>query len=167
MSIHSIARNGRLYLRTELLVAEIRLRAYARKAALFAVALGVALFGLGMLNVAAFLWLSEEWGPVRTALIIALVDFAVAAIAFAVAYTMQPGPELAVAEDMRKAALEATENEIALMQSSGVGGIVTGAMEMGAARLLMPTVGALVRGLKRKPATGEAAAAKPAARGKA
>lgn len=166
MSIHTIARNGRLYLRTELLVAEIRLRTFARKATLFAIALGVALFGLGMLNVAAFLWLSEEWGPVRTALVIALVDFAAAAIAFAIGYTMQPGPELAVAEDMRKAALEATENEIALMQSSGVGGLVTGAMEMGAARLLMPTVGALMRGLKRKPAAGEAPAAKSSGRGK-
>ncbi len=113
MSIQTIVRSGRLYVRTELLVAEMRLRSYARKAALLAVALGVALFGLGMLNVAAFLWLSETFGPVATALGIAAANFAVAAAA-------------------------------------GVTGLVTGAVELGAARLLMPTVGALVGGLRKK-----------------
>jgi hypothetical protein len=150
MSIQTIVRSGRLYVRTELLVAEMRLRSYARKAALLAVALGVALFGLGMLNVAAFLWLSETFGPVATALGIAAANFAVAAAAFVIGYTLKPGPELQLAEEMRDTALETVEGEVARMQSAGVTGLVTGAVELGAARLLMPTVGALVGGLRKK-----------------
>ena len=161
MSIQTVVRSGRVYVRTELLVAEMRLRSYARKAAFLAVALGVALFGLGMLNVAAFLWLSEAFGPVQTALGIALANFAIAAAAFAIGYTMKPGPELQLAEEMRDTALETVEGEVSRMQSAGVTGLVTGAVEMGAARLLVPTVGALLGGLrKKKPA--EAANAPPA-----
>ena len=162
MSIQTIVRSGRLYVRTELLVAEMRLRSYARKAALLAVALGVALFGLGMLNVAAFLWLSETFGPVATALGIAADICAVAAAAFVIGYTLKPGPELQLAEEMRDTALETVEGEVARMQSAGVTGLVTGAVELGAARLLMPTVGALVGGLRKKqPETAkEAPAAK-------
>jgi hypothetical protein len=162
MSIQTAVRSGRLYVRAELLVAEMRLRSYARKAALLAVALGVALFGLGMLNVAAFLWLSESFGPVRTALGIAVANFAVAAVAFAIGYVMKPGAELQLAEEMRDTALETVESEVSRMQSAGVTGLVSGAVEMGAARLLMPTVGALLGGLrKKKPAqTKEAASAK-------
>lgn len=151
MSIQSIVRNGRVYAKTELLLAEIRLRAYARKAVFFAIALGIALFGLGMLNVAAYQWLSRSWGPVETALVIAGVDFVVAALAALIGYTLAPGPELAMAEEMRNAALEATENEIALMQHGAVSGLMTGAVELGAARLLVPTVSALMKGFRRKP----------------
>jgi hypothetical protein len=150
MSIQTAVRSGRLYVRSELLVAEMRLRSYARKAALLAVALGVALFGLGMLNVAAFLWLSEAFGPVRTALGIAVANFAVAAVAFAIGYTMKPGAELQLAEEMRDTALETVEAEVSRMQSAGVTGLVSGAVEMGAARLLVPTVGALLGGLRKK-----------------
>jgi stage V sporulation protein SpoVS len=164
MSIQTVVRSGRLYVRTELLVAEMRLRSYARKAALLAVALGVALFGLGMLNVAAFLWLSETYGPVRTALGIALVNFAVAALAFAVGYTLRPGAELQMAEQMRDTALETVESEAARMQSAGVTGLVTGAVEIGAARLLLPTVSALLGGLRKK--TPAEAGEPPAAKGK-
>ena len=154
MSIQNVVRSGRVYARTELLLAEMRLRSYARRAAFLAVGLGIALFGLGMLNVAAFLWLSETFGPVRTALGIAAVDFAVAAIAFAVGYTLKPGPELQMAEEMRAAALETVENEVARVQSAGVTGLVTGAVEIGAARLLLPTVSALLGGLRKKKPAG-------------
>ncbi len=162
MSIQTVVRSGRVYVRTELLLAEMRLRSYARKAAFLAVALGVALFGLGMLNVAAFLWLSEAFGPVRTALGIAVVNFAAAAVAFAIGHTLKPGPELRLAEEMRDTALETVESEVARVQSAGVTGLVTGAVEIGAARLLLPTVSALLGGLrKKKPAdAGEAPAAK-------
>jgi hypothetical protein len=164
MSIQTAVRSGRLYVRSELLVAEMRLRSYARKAALLAVALGVALFGLGMLNVAAFLWLSEAFGPVRTALGIAVANFAVAAVAFAIGYSMKPGAELQLAEEMRDTALETVEAEVSRMQSAGVTGLVSGAVEMGAARLLVPTVGALLGGLRKKKPAETAAAAAPKGR---
>jgi hypothetical protein len=86
----------------------------------------------------------------------------VAAVAFAIGYVMKPGAELQLAEEMRDTALETVESEVSRMQSAGVTGLVSGAVEMGAARLLMPTVGALLGGLrKKKPAqTQEAASAK-------
>jgi hypothetical protein len=64
MNIQSLAKNTQLYVRAEVLVAEIKLRLYFRKLALAVFAVAVALLGLALLNLSLFHALEAAWGPI-------------------------------------------------------------------------------------------------------
>lgn len=156
MNIQALIRYGRLYLRSEALVAEIRLRLLARKAALMAFCMAVSLFGIGMLNIAAFQALELLWGPVWTALTIAAVDFALAAMAFLLALMLKPGENLMLAQEVRQTALDAAEREITAVQAaplSNIGGLLSGGLEANAARLLLASISGIARSLRAKAQT--------------
>ena len=104
MNLQSLARNARLYARAEGLVAEIRLRLLVRKLVLSLLAVAFALLGLVFVNMALFNYLVSAWGPVWTPLALGLVNFALAIPVLLIAASAKPGPELAMAEDLRKAA---------------------------------------------------------------
>ncbi len=149
MNLQSLARNARLYARAEGLVAEIRLRLLARKLVLSVVAVAVALLGLVFVNMALFNYLESAWGPVWTPLALGLANFALAVPVLLIAASAKPGPELAMAEDLRKAAAAALEEDF--HSGQGLGGF---AGESNAARLLIPTIGLIIGALRRKkPAT--------------
>ena len=145
MNLQSLARNARLYARAEGLVAEIRLRLLARKLVLSVLAVAVALLGLVFVNMALFNYLESAWGPVWTPLALGLVNFALAVPVLLIAASVKPGPELAMAEDLRKAAAAALEEDF--HSGQGLGGF---AGESNAARLLIPTIGLIIGALRRK-----------------
>jgi hypothetical protein len=149
MNLQSLARNARLYARAEGLVAEIRLRLLARKLVLSVLAVAVALLGLVFVNIALFNYLESAWGPVWTPLALGLVNFALAIPVLLLAASAKPGPELAMAEDLRKAAAAALEADF--QASQGLAGTLSGfAGESNAARLLIPTIGLIIGALRRK-----------------
>ncbi len=145
MNLQSLARNARLYARAEGLVAEIRLRLLVRKLVLSVLAVAVALLGLVFVNIALFNYLVSAWGPVWTPLALGLVNFALAVPVLLIAASAKPGPELAMAEDLRKAAAAALEEDF--HSGQGLGGF---AGESNAARLLIPTIGLIIGALRRK-----------------
>lgn len=145
MNLQSLARNARLYARAEGLVAEIRLRLLVRKLVLSVLAVAVALLGLVFVNMALFNYLVSAWGPVWTPLALGLVNFALAVPVLLIAASAKPGPELAMAEDLRKAAGAALEEDF--HSDQGLGGF---AGESNAARLLIPTIGLIIGALRRK-----------------
>jgi hypothetical protein len=145
MNLQSLARNARLYARAEGLVAEIRLRLLARKLVFSVLAVAIALLGLVFVNIALFNYLESTWGPVWTPLALGLVNFALAVPVLLIAASAKPGPELAMAEDLRKAAAAALEEDFHSGQS--LGGF---AGESNAARLLIPTIGLIIGALRRK-----------------
>ena len=145
MNLQSLARNARLYARAEGLVAEIRLRLLVRKLVLSVLAVAVALLGLVFVNMALFNYLVSAWGPVWTPLALGLVNFALAVPVLLIAASAKPGPELAMAEDLRKAAGAALEEDF--HSGQGLGGF---AGESNAARLLIPTIGLIIGALRRK-----------------
>ena len=147
MNLQSLARNARLYARAEGLVAEIRLRLLARKLVLSVLAVAVALLGLVFVNMALFNYLVSAWGPVWTPLALGLVNFALAIPVLLIAASAKPGPELAMAEDLRKAAAAALEADFQAGQGLGAFG---GCRESNAARLLIPTIGLIIGALRRK-----------------
>jgi hypothetical protein len=152
MNVQTIIRHARLYVRAETLVAEIRLRVHLRKMALAMTALAVALLGLVMLNVAMFEFLQSLWGPIWTPLALGLANFAIAAIAIAVAAATKPGPELALAEELRKTSTAGLE---AGFQSAGgdagLLGILTGrSIETHAASLLIPAISSIIAAMRRR-----------------
>jgi hypothetical protein len=145
MNLQSLARNARLYARAEGLVAEIRLRLLARKLVLSVVAVSVALLGLVFVNVALFNYLESAWGPVLTPLALGIANFALAIPVLLIAASAKPSPELAMADDLRKAAAAALEEDF--QSGHGLGGF---AGESNAARLLIPTIGLIIGALRRK-----------------
>ena len=149
MNLQSLARNARLYARSEGLVAEIRLRLLARKLALSVLAVAISLLGLVFVNLALFNYLETAWGPVWTPLALGLANLALAVPVLLFASTAKPGPELAMAEDLRKAAAAALEADFHTGQSlaDNLGGL---AGESNAARLLIPTIGFIISALRRK-----------------
>ncbi|MGB8314372.1 MAG: hypothetical protein WCE69_07775 [Aestuariivirga sp.] len=149
MNLQSLARNARLYARAEGLVAEIRLRLLARKLVLSILAVAISLLGLVFVNLALFNYLETAWGPVWTPLALGLANLALAVPVLLFASAAKPSPELAMAEDLRKAAAAALEANFHTGQNlaDSLGGL-TG--ESNAARLLIPTIGFIISALRRK-----------------
>ncbi len=149
MNIQSLAKSSQLYFRAEILVAEIKLRLYFRKLALAVFAVAVALMGLALLNLSLFRVLDTSLGPIWTPLILGLANFALALIAVLITVLAKPGPELAMAEDLRK--LSAIAVEADFQGGQILGGLLGGSsIEAGAARLLIPALASIIGALRRR-----------------
>jgi hypothetical protein len=153
MNIQNVARSARLYARSEAMVAEIRMRAYGRRLALTSLAVLAVMMGLAFVNLAAFLYLQSLWGPVWTPLAIGLANFAIAAIALIVAMASRPGPELALAKELRTLSGAALEEEFQSLHSiGGLLGALGGGSENRIAQLLLPAIISIVGSLGRRKA---------------
>ena len=131
------------------------MRLVVRKLVLSVLAVAVSLLGPVFVNMALFNYLESAWGPVWTPFALGLVNFALAIPVLLIAASAKPGPELAMAEDLRKAAAAALEADFQAGQ--GLSGTLSGfAGESNAARLLIPTIDLITGALRRK---------KPAAKG--
>jgi hypothetical protein len=149
MSIAQVTRAGRAYLRAELLVARIRMRAEAQRLMLTAMAAVLGLMGLGFINIALYAALVAAWGPVWTPLALGLLDLALSAAALIAAAIRKPGPELALAEEVKTMAGEALEEQAqaGFGAASLIGGLSGGDST---ARLLIPLVTTLVGALRKR-----------------
>lgn len=105
--IEDLIHDLQLLQKADSLIARIWLNVLARRLGLFVFAGLIAVFGLGMTNVAGFYALQAAIGPVWAAAIVAAVDFMLAAIVMLVSKNAKPGSEIDVAFDVRKMAVEA------------------------------------------------------------
>ncbi len=110
-SISAILRHARVLFRAESLIIEIKLRSAMRRAGLAAFAGLIAVFGLAMLNVAAFFALAPMWGDALAMLAVAIVDFIIAGILLAVASRDPASRDLEFATELRDQAMEGIETE--------------------------------------------------------
>ena len=154
MNIKNVARSARLYARSEAMVAEIRLRSFARKLAFTVLGILTAVMGLAFLNLAAFLYLQIFLGPVITPLAIGLANFVIAGLALVLALRSHPGPDLDMAKDLRNVASRSLEDEFqATSTVGGFAGALGGESDKSFVRLLLPVVISIVSSLsRRKPA---------------
>ena len=111
-----ILRHLRVLLRAERIIAETRLRVLLRRSMLYAFAGLIAVFGLAMLNVAAYFFLRGLWGPIWAAFAAALGDFVIAMIVVLIALTVRPGAELPAAIELRDVSMQGLEAEIGPLQ---------------------------------------------------
>jgi hypothetical protein len=151
MDMPSLVRNLRIYARSEITTAEALLRVHLRKAGLSAIAIALAMFGLVLINMAFYALLQPVWGPVWTPLALGMFNFLLAGMFGLAVLLIQPGPELALADELRRASAAAIEDD--LKNGAGavgqIGGQLVGA---GAAQLLVPTIGAIIGALTKKKA---------------
>lgn len=107
--IDNIVRDLQVLSKADALIGRIWLNVMARRFGLFALAGLVAVFGLGMANVAGFYGLQQSWGPVWAAASVAVADLIIALIIVLLGTSIRPGPEIELAFDVRKMAIEAIQ----------------------------------------------------------
>jgi hypothetical protein len=150
--LQRIFRHMRDLWRVEGTIAQARLGLTMRRSVLYALAGLIAVFGLGMLNVAVFFAFQSSWGPVWAAIAAALGDFVVAAVVAAIALTTKPGAHLDSALELRQSALDGIDAEIATLQHpfSWLSGTARNSVDAALPAILIPLVTAILRGLRRK-----------------
>ena len=157
MSMQSLVRNVRLAIRAEVLTAEIKLRVALRKTMLVLVALAVGLIAVVLLNIALYQYLVSLWGPLVTPLALAGFNIALALIASVSAAMAKPGPELEIAESLRKASATAMEEDLqSLGTAQGLFGLVSGGgRDHQALSLLVPLISTILGALRKKKAASK------------
>jgi hypothetical protein len=161
--IDHLLRDLQVLRKADVLIAKIWLNVVLRRAGLFAFAALIAVFGLGMGNVAGFYALQASLGPVWAAAIVAVADLAIAAIVLVVARKTQAGPELDVALDVRQMAVEAlaTDGRDLKLAIEAIGQqvkavkeniaqVVQNPLDAAAQKLLIPAALSLLRGMRSK-----------------
>ena len=107
--------------------------------------------GLKLAGVIGWSWwwvLAPLWGPVGTPAGLGLLNVALAGVAFLAAASMKPGPELALAEEMRNIAGQSLEEEI---RSQPLMGAALGGPDRTAfAGLLLPALTMIVGALRQR-----------------
>jgi hypothetical protein len=136
--LQRLIRQIRVLARLQSGIAEARLRLVVRRSILLLLAGLIALFGLCLLNVAAFFALRALWGPVWAAAAMAGGDFVIAIVVAGIALTAKPSAELKAAVELRQAAIDGIEAEF-----SGLREQITLPL------ILIPLVTAIIRGVRK------------------
>lgn len=118
MNVDQLARNLKILLRTNTIIAEIHLRHVAARVGLFAFAALVASFGVVMLGVALFLALEASLGAIWAAVVVGAGGLVLALIVAVVGATLKPSRELALANQVNQAAMDAVQAEVKATSSS-------------------------------------------------
>ena len=161
--IDDLIRDLQLLQKADSLIGKIWLKVMARRLGLFAFAGLIAVFGLGMTNVAGFYALQTSVGLVWAAVIIAVADFVLVAIVILVAKNSEPGPEIELALDVRKMAIDAIQADAAglkvTIDSFGqeirdtkdtIVGFVNNPLDSAMQKLLIPAALSIIKGLHSK-----------------
>ena len=150
MNLQNLSRHARLMLRGEVLAVQAKLAFTIRRSLIAALALLFAGIGLVFINIGLFAFLSPSWGAVWTPVGLGLINIALALAALAIALVIRPGPELALAEEIRNMAGEQLETEF---RSASISGVLGGGLDRTAmAGLLLPAVTSIVRAMAKRKA---------------
>ena len=165
--INNLVRDLQVLGKADSLIGKIWFNVMARRFGLFALAALVAACGLAMANVAGFFGLQQSWGPVWSAAIVALADLVLAVIIVLLGRSIHPGPEIELAFDVRKMAVEAiradSENLKDTVGSVGqqisqtrdaIAGFIQNPVNTAAEHLLVPAALSILRGLRAKKEKG-------------
>jgi hypothetical protein len=149
--------------KADALIGKIWLKNLACQLGLFVFAGLVAVFGLGMTNVAGFYALQAYLGPVWAAVVLAIADFILAALVILVARDSQRSPEIEQALDARKTAIEAIQASARDLKvtidafgqeirdaKDTITGFVQHPLDAAVQNLLIPAVTSIIKGLSSK-----------------
>jgi len=159
----ALARDLHVLWKADSLIGRIWLNVLARRFGLLAFAGLIAVFGLGMTNVAGFYALQASLGPVWAAVIVAVGDFVLAAIVILIARNSQPGPEIELALDVRTMAMDAIQADARELKAvvdelgqeirdakDSIAGFVHNPLDAATQNLLIPAALSIIRGLRAK-----------------
>lgn len=95
----------RVLTRAEMTLAKANARRMAARSRLYAIALGIVLITVVLLNIAAFEYLSTQMTDAMAALTLAIINAVLAVIIIVVATRIRPGPEEEMVREIREMAL--------------------------------------------------------------
>jgi hypothetical protein len=156
LNTENIIKHLRALWRTDRIIADIRLRQMLTSLGLRALAALIAAFGLLMLELAAYFALIQVWSAIAAAAILGAVNFAIAAILFAIAARPPSGRDLELAGEIHASSVEALQLEARGLQSQLSGAIhhpLNGILPF----LIPPLIAIIVKSLKRPAASAAAA----------
>jgi hypothetical protein len=158
-----VLRNLQVLQKADLIIARIWINDVVRRGGLLTFAGLIAVFGLAMANVAGLHALQAIVGMVWAASIMAVVDLGLAAIVLLVTRSSGPGPEIELAFEARKIALEmvqadARDLKVAIdaigeevkTARANITQLVHNPMDVAAQKLLVPAALSMLRGLRSK-----------------
>jgi len=161
--IDHLVRDLQVLRKADLLIGKIWVGVFVRRVGLLAFAGLIGVFGLGMANFAGYNALQPSVGPVLAATSMAFADFAIAAVVLFVAGRSQPGPEMDVALEVRRMALDSVQEDarhLRLALSSlgeevrdikeTVTRLVHNPLDVATEKLLIPAAISVIRGLRGK-----------------
>lgn len=161
MDPENVVKHLRVLWRTDRIIADIRLRHLLVGLGLRAFAALIAMFGLLMLELAAYFALVQIWSAIAAAAILGAINFVIAAILFAVAGRPPSGRELDLANEIHGASVDALQVEARALQSQ-VSGIVHHPLNGILPLLIAPLITIIIKSLKKpaeKPADSNPSAA--------
>ena len=95
----------RVLTRAELTLAKANARRMAARSRLYAIAVGMILLTVVMINIAAYEYLSTLEGEANAALLVALANAVLASVIIFIASRIKPGPEEEMVKEIRELAL--------------------------------------------------------------
>jgi membrane protein implicated in regulation of membrane protease activity len=121
----------------------------------------IAAFGLLMLELSAYFALVQVWSAIYAAAILGAVNFAIAALLFAIAARPPAGRELELATEIHGASVDALQIEARALQTQ-VSGVVHNPLNSILPMMIIPLLTIIIKSLK-KPAAAAAPAKSTAA----
>ena len=161
--IEDLMHDLRLLQKADSLIARFWLRVVAKRFALGLFAGLIAMFGLGMANIAGFRALESALGPIWAPAVVALFDFALAGIVWALGGGVKPDPAIDLAFDVRAMAVESLEADARELRTTvdglasqmrgikdSVAGLVSNPLDTAAQKLLIPAALSILKGLRSR-----------------
>lgn len=161
MNNENVVKHLRALWRTDRIIADIKLRHLVMGLGLRAFAALIAAFGLLMLELSAYFALVRIWSAISAAAILGAVNFAIAAMLFALASRPPSGRELELANEIHGTSVDALQLEVRGLQSE-LSGMMHHPLNGVLPLLIVPLITIIIKSLKRPAAR---AAAEPAAAG--
>ena len=158
MNTENVVKNLRVLWRTDRIIADIRMRHLLIGLGLKAVAALIAAFGLLMLELSAYFALVQIWSAISAAAILGAVNFAIAAILFAIAARPPSGRELELASEIHGSSVDALQLEARALQSQ-LSGMIHHPLNGILPLLIVPLITIIIKSLKKPAASAAAAAA--------
>ncbi len=165
--IDDLVRDLQLLRKADSLIGKIWVGVIAQRFGLFAFAALISVFGLAMANVAVLYALEAPVGRVGAAASIAAADLAIAALVVLLARRREPGPELQLALDVRRIAIDAIQDDASDLKDriDALGrdlreakqtlvGFAHNPLDVAAQKVLIPAALSIVRGLHSKRTEG-------------
>ncbi len=110
--LDTLARNLRILLRADIIIAQLHLQRLMKKSVLFAIAFVIGAFGIVMLGIAGFLALEDLYGRVLAAFIMGGVGVVLALACLWLAGRVRTGDDLKLAQEVHGAALTAVSQNL-------------------------------------------------------
>ncbi len=150
MKLDNAVRNLRVLWRADSIIADIHLRTLLARSGIFVFAALIATGGVLMLGIAAYLALSQLWGPIWAAVAVGGGNIVVAGIAAVIAGAIKPGRDLEFANEIHKSAIEALAADLreAEGEVKAIANAVRHPFDSALPALLVPVVGSLLKGLR-------------------